>query len=153
METEKSKLEKLLEKQLFATRMIMICNVLLLCCLLVMTIAVVKLVPKINTTLEQITVLTTQAESVMEDMDTLAKETTTAVTEFNKVIPTLSDASSNIAEISASLTDEGLPKLYETLENLEGLKKLQNIDINSLNDAIKSLSDVVEPLAKFFKVF
>ena len=35
----------------------------------------------------------------------------------------------------------------------DAMKKIENIDIDTLNKAIQDLSDVVEPLAKFFNVF
>lgn len=143
-------IEKLLKKQLTAMRITMVCAIILVGCFLAITVSIVNLMPKIDAAAAMVETMSVEIENVVKSTTELEKELTRTISEFNEVLPTLGEASEAIADISESLSNEGLPKLYETLDQLEGLEKLQNINIDDLNSAIKSLADVVAPLARLF---
>lgn len=143
-------IEKLLKKQLFAARVTMVCAIGLVCCFIVITLAIVNTVAKVDAVVAAVETMSAEVKNVVASTTELEAELTKTISEFNEVLPTLGEASEAIAEISESLNDEGLPKLYETLDQLEGLEKLQNIDIESLNGAITSLYNVVAPLSRLF---
>lgn len=179
MEENFEKLVKEMRKQVIATRIVMACNIVLLLCVFILTLAVVNFAPKLTEVVEKTNVLMTQVSGVVEDakiiakdVEDLAEDTQTliadtetlakgateaigkideviddvsaAIDQIGEVIPTLDSATKDISDIAASLNDEGLPKLYE---NLDALNK---VDIETLNNSIKSLHNVVEPLAKLF---
>jgi len=142
METN-NKLEEYAKKQLLTSRITMVCAIILCLCFVIVTLAVVNMVPKVNTALEEIS-------KVAEDIDGQMEEAEMLIKQLNEAVPALEAASNSITSVAESLEDEGLPKLYDTLASL---KKLEELDLTSLNSAIKNLSDVIEPLAKFFNVF
>jgi len=142
METN-NKLEELAKKQLITSRITMVCVIILCLCAVIATLAIVNLVPKVNTALEQISQVAADIDAQMEEAELLIKQ-------LNEAVPALESASNAITGVAKNLEDEGLPKLYDTLASL---KKLEELDLTTLNGAIKNLSDVIEPLAKFFNVF
>ena len=149
--------EKLLKAQLAAARIGTFFTAALFGCFLWLTVSLTSVIPKVEESLQKVNKVAEEADELIDTAGEmlaatteLEKELVITVGEANKVLPGLADASEDIAAISQSLIDEGLPQLYETLENLEGLKKLEDINTEELNSAIKSLHDVVEPLAKLF---
>jgi len=150
MENENTKLEELMNKQLKTQRITMVASIITAACFMILTIAVLTAVPKINKAVSSINGMMEEIQAIVDSTEELSRVGLEAVNEINKALPALTEASDSIASISKSLEDEGLPKLYQTLENLEALKKLQNINIEELNGAIKSLHDVVAPLARLF---
>lgn len=86
-----------------------------------------SLLPKLNETYEH-------TEAIMADLQTIT------------------------SELAQSDLDDMLNNINRLVVSSEGsiddtMKKIDAIDIESLNKAIKDLSAVVEPLAKFFNVF
>ena len=78
------------------------------------------------------------------------------------VLDNLEAVTSELAESDVSGMVENMDTLVTNVDGLvsssqEGLEqtiqKINTIDFDALNDAIKDLSDVVEPIAKFFKNF
>ena len=68
----------------------------------------------------------------------------------------------NLENITAELDEADLKGMVENVDSLaqssqqglqEALSKLNAIDFDTLNRAIKNLADAVEPLAKFFNLF
>ena len=68
----------------------------------------------------------------------------------------------NLEIVTAQLADMELGDMIRNVDSLvttsqdsleQMMAKLNTIDFESLNDAIRNLADVVEPLAKFFNVF
>ena len=68
----------------------------------------------------------------------------------------------NLEVITAELAEADLGSMADNVDSLvtssqagveQAMKKLNSIDFDTLNSAIRNLSDVVEPLAKFFNVF
>ena len=82
----------------------------------------------------QVQDMTTQAETVMTNMETVTQALADA------------DLGSMVENVNA-LTQDSQVIVAEAME------KLDTIDIDTLNKAIKDLSDVVEPLAKVSKFF
>ena len=95
---------------------------------------------------------------------------------FNRLYREAETSLKNITEISQQLADADLDKLVLEVEGLvnntqddlgiamdaidqamvgmdTAMKKVEEIDVKSLNSAIKNLSDTVEPFAKFFNRF
>lgn len=70
----------------------------------------------------------------------------TAETELHKVDTALDDVSKLIGSVN-NMVDDNTDAIGETV------KKLNGIDFDSLNDAIKNLNDVIKPLSDFFKNF
>lgn len=124
------KLEANQRKQTGLLRVTAICSVLICLCMIVITLAIVNMVPQITNALGQV--------------ETLAGSANQAVTDIEKIIPELEQSAKSMTEISRSITTDGLPKLYESLDNLN------KVDVETLNESIKGLSDVVSPLAKLF---
>ena len=63
----------------------------------------------------------------------------------------------SITEMSDSITEMGDSMDTLIMENAESveavMKKIEAVDFEGLNSAIKDLGTVIEPLAKFFKKF
>ena len=68
----------------------------------------------------------------------------------------------NLETVTAQLADMELGDMIRNVDSLvttsqdsleQMMAKLNTIDFESLNQAIRNLADVVEPLAKFFNVF
>jgi len=69
---------------------------------------------------------------------------------------------SNLTQVTDQLADMDLGAMIENVDELvvtsqsgvdQAMKKLNQIDFDTLNQAISDLSDVVEPLASFFNIF
>lgn len=77
--------------------------------------------------------------------------------EVNDRLEVLDETIASVKTMSDSITSVG-DQLDTFIEDnstaLQGVvKKMESIDFDGLNRSIKNLGDVVEPLAKFFKVF
>lgn len=77
--------------------------------------------------------------------------------EVNDRLEVLDETIASVKTMSDSITSVG-DQLDTFIEDnstaLQGVvKKMDSIDFEGLNKSIKNLGDVVEPLAKFFKVF
>ncbi len=103
------------------------------CCALVLVL-VLSLLPQVQEFTLQMQELGTQAETVL----------------------------TNLEAVSAELKDAGLAEMVDNVDSLvtssqegleQALEKINTMDIDTLNAAIKNLSAVIDPLAKFFKVF
>ena len=108
---------------------------------IVVAVVVIGLMPQIRDftgQLQQVTAqveaLALQAEAVMTNLETVTAELAQA------------DLAGMVGNVDSLVTSS-----QAGLE--EALEKINTMDIDALNKAIKTLSDVVDPLAKFFKVF
>ena len=88
---------------------------------------IVTLLPKINSTFENLNV-------VMENIETITNELTAV--DIEGMVDNIDDLVSGSSE---SLN--------------QAMEKINAIDINKLNSAIENLNDAVEPLAKFANMF
>lgn len=135
------KIEKNSRKQLLFTRLLCIFCVAILVCSLILMVAVTgtaKQLAELAKPLQEITAqvqdMTAQAETVMNNMETVTQELADA------------DLGTMVKNVNALAAES------QTVVS-EAMKKLDTIDIDTLNKAIKDLSDVVEPLAKIPRLF
>lgn len=110
------------------------------CCALVLVL-VLSLLPQVRD-------FTLQMQSAAQQIQDLGIQAETVLT--------------NLEAVSAELKDADLAEMVENVDSLvtssqegleQALEKINTMDIETLNTAIKNLSAVIDPLAKFFKVF
>lgn len=124
---------KTAKKQLFYAR-ISTCFVGLMA--VSITISLLIVIPKVNYLLSNANSLLGEVNGRMEILDeTIAS------------IKTMSDSITSVGDQLDTFIDENSTALQGVV------KKMESIDFDGLNRSIKNLGDVVEPLAKFFKVF
>ena len=134
MEQVLEKIEKQSRRQLLFTKILCMLCVLMLICTLVLTLSITGAVQETLTIAQPLQQMADQAGTVMANLDTVAQD----------------------------LADANLGSMVENVNTLaadsqtvitEAMKKLDTIDIDTLNQAIADLADVVEPLAKVSKFF
>ena len=136
-----AKLEKHTRQQLLFTKILCILCALVVVCTLVLMFSITGAVSELMelaAPLQELTVqvqdLAIEAETVMEDLGVVAE--TLAAADLGSIVENVNilaaDSQSAVAE---------------------AMKKLDTIDIVTLNKAIKDLADVVEPLAKLTKMW
>lgn len=128
------RLEKSNRQQLRYARLQSILAVLAALCFIGLVVVVGSIVPELMDFASEAESLLGQAEVVLTNLEDVTNEL--AQVEFTKMID----------DVNGLVTS--------SQQGLEGtLEKINSIDIESLNEAIDGLAKVVEPLAKFFKVF
>lgn len=125
--------QELLKKMLFYARIrtavaLVVAVLLVLCGILIVPKAIVT-INQANQIMEQATETISLANTAIESVTTMSQSITDMGTNMDTFI-----------------TDNG-----ESVEAV--MTKLEEIDFEGLNTAIKDLGDVVEPLAKFFGKF
>lgn len=105
------------DKVLFWARVTGGCAVAIFVCVLILTMTIMSYTPRIN--------------SILANLDEISVE--------------LEESSRDVSAIMKSMNEEGLGKMYETLDNI------QRIDIDKLNDSIDSLYRIINPLSQIFK--
>lgn len=95
------------------------------------------------------------AASLLPMVRDLGAQAQTTLTGLETTLVNLEEISEELAAADLAGMVEGIDQLVKTSQqSVEGITgKLSAIDFDTLNDAIRDLSDVVEPLAKFFNVF
>jgi uncharacterized protein YoxC len=96
----------------------------------------------------------------------LVEKTETVLTDLEAVTGQLEGQMegilTNLEEVTQELAQTDLAGMVENVDTLattsqsaveHATEKLDTIDLDTLNKAIKDLADVVEPLARFFNVF
>jgi len=141
MQTILTTMEQHNRKQLLWTKLLcLLCALLVICSLVVMvTIAstaaqLTELAAPIQALTTSIQDLATQAQAVLTDLGTAANALT--LVDFSAMA---SQVETLAADSQAAVT--------------EAMKKLDAIDIDTLNKAIKDLAAIVDPLAKVGKLF
>lgn len=117
-------------------------------CFVVILILACTLVPQVKDILSQ-------ADGLISQGDEIVLQATGVMEQMETVLTNLEDTTRQLAEVDleSMVTDvdtlvlTGQDSLEKTME------KLDTIDLKTLNQAIKNLSDVIEPLAKFFNLF
>ncbi len=137
---EKNSLEKLMEKQLFYTRIFAVSNVILVAAVL---LVILKVIPNLTATLTQASGALTSATQMMEDASDTIVLAESALARVQPMMNEFEDVTDNVNE----LVDSSSAAVEEAMD------KIKKMDIEKLNEAIQDLSDVVEPLAKFFNRF
>lgn len=93
--------------------------------------------------------------NVTSKIETLSKSVTETSETINAVAKDLNQV--DLQKLAASIqtiADDGEDAILSIGKSAgEALEKINSIDIDELNAGIKTLSEVLEPLAKFFKAF
>ena len=127
-------MEESSRKQLLYTRIQCIAAVVAVVCFAGIFFLIRDLLPQVSAIMADIPGLVTQLESVLGNLEVVTSDLATV--DFETMVTGIN-----------SLVSAGQVSLEETVA------KLNAIDFESLNKAIGNLSAVVEPMAKFFKVF
>lgn len=128
------KIEESNRKQLLYTRIQCIAAVAAVACFAGIYILIRDFLPQISAIITEIPGVVAQMETVLSNLEIVTKELTAV------------DFAGMIEGVNA-LVATGQVGLEETVS------KLNSIDFDALNKAIKTLTEVIDPLAKFFKVF
>ena len=127
-------MEKANRKQVAYARLQFIFSVIAAICCILLLLAGVKVLPQL-----QEAVL--QAETVLTNLETVTTELAQA------------DLIGRVENVDALGTNvDGLVGTSQVGVE-QTMAKINAIDFDALNDAIKDLSDVIEPIAKFFNTF
>lgn len=132
---ENRKQQKLLEKQCRTTRTL---GVLLAALVLVVGIALFTLLPKITATLEGFDTTLNELNVVVANTQEITDQLKAA--DIEGTIQSLSDTLDSVG----GLVEDSSDSLTATI------KKLEDLDIETLNKAIQDLYKVVDPLANLF---
>lgn len=127
-------IEKTNRKQATFARLQMILSIISVICCIVLLIAGLTFLPKIQA-------IVTEAEKIVNNMEALTTEL--AKTEFTDVVDNINSLVSNVDELVAT-SQQGVEQT---------MSKINAIDFDALNSAIEDLSNVIEPLAKVVKRF
>ena len=146
------KLEKNSTQQLLVTKILCVLCALILVCSLVMMFSVTGAVKELMTLAEPLQELTEQVQNLTAKADVtitdLAKEADAVMKDLGIVAEALAAADlGSIVDNINKLASESQGAVADAM------KKLDTIDIETLNKAIKDLADVVEPLAKLGRIW
>ena len=127
-------MEKTNRKQVACARLQFVFSVIAAICCILLLLAGVKVLPQLQEA-------ALQAETVLTNLETVTTELAQA------------DLIGMVENVDALVTNvDGL--VGTSQEGVEQtMAKINAIDFDALNDAIKDLSDVIEPIAKFFNTF
>ena len=156
-------------------------SVLCLILLIVMLVTIKKFIPQVegavanaNNLIVSVTDEVTKVSAVVDDATGIINQASDAMTQATDAITTangaieqvngmMGEVQSVVANLDKSTQELAAIDIDEMLDNVNGLvatseksvedtvKKLDDVDINSLNKAIKDLSTIIAPLAKLFK--
>ncbi len=100
--------------------------------------------------------------SIMPQLMDFASQAQNIAVEAEAILDQAEVVLTNLEQVTQELTEVEFTKMINDVDELvissqegleEALEKVNSIDLEKLNDAIDGLAKVVEPLAKFFKVF
>ena len=102
-----------------------------------------------------------QAQGVVDKVNGTLMEADEAVNNFNQVAQDiLSLDLQNLTRGVTNLTEEASEGISQAMESLQGtmteaqeaMENVKGLNIDKLNEGIQKLNDVLEPLAKFFRI-
>lgn len=128
------KMEESSRKQLLYTRIQCAASIVVMVCFVGIYFLIRNFLPQINAIMDQVPGMVTQMETVLGNLEIVTKDL--AAVDFGGMVEGIN-----------SLVTTGQTSLEETVARLNA------IDFEALNKAIANLAAVVEPMAKFFKVF
>ncbi len=123
-------------------------------------VSVSEEVAKVSKVVDDTTVIINQAGDAMTEASGAISQASEAISQVNgmmddvnNVVANLDKSTKELAEIDLTQMLDNVNSLVDTSEKSveETVHKLDDIDIDSLNKAIKDLSTVIAPLAKLFK--
>ena len=121
-------------KQVFYSRLQFIFTVITAVACITLLLVFVKVLPQLDE-------IVLQTETVLDNLETVTTEL--ANSDISGMVENMDTLVKNVDDL-VSTSQSGVEQT---------IKKLNAIDFDALNRAIKDLSDVVEPVAKFFKSF
>lgn len=128
------RMEKANRKQVVYARLQFIFSLVAAVCCATLLLGGMKVLPKLQKT-------SVQAEAVLTNLETVTEELAAA------------DLSSMVENVDTLVGNvDGLVGTSQVGVE-QAMEKLNSIDFDALNAAIKDLSDVIEPIAKFFNTF
>lgn len=128
------RMEKAGRKQVFYARLQFGFAVVAAVCCIVLLLTGMKVLPKLQET-------AAQAETVLTNLETVTSEL--AASDLSGMVENVDALVANVDGL-VTTSQSGVEQTME---------KINAIDFEALNDAIKDLSDVIEPIAKFFNTF
>lgn len=134
MEQVLERMEKQSRRQLLFIKVLCVLCAFLLVCTVVLTLSITGAVKQVLTIAQPLQQMADQAGTVLANLDNVAQELADA------------DLGSMVDSVNTLATDSQSAVT-------EAMQKLETIDIDTLNQAIADLADVVEPLAKVSKFF
>jgi methyl-accepting chemotaxis protein len=141
-------LEKYARQQLLFTKILCGIFALVLVCILVLTVAISGAAKQLVAVIEPLEEAVGQVEDVAAQVNNMTGQAEIIMDNMETVTQTLADADlGGMVENVNTLTTDSQSAVTEAIE------KLDAIDIDTLNKAIRDLSDVVEPLAKVSNFF
>ena len=127
-------MEKSNRKQVTCARLQLVFSLIAAVCCVALLLVGIKILPQLQEA-------TAQAETVLQNLETVTTELAQA------------DLSGMVENIDALVTNvDGLVGTSQAGVE-ETMKKINGIDFDALNNAIKDLANVIEPIAKFFNTF
>ena len=128
------RMEQTNKKQVFYARLQFLLTVVAALCCVVLLLSGMSVLPKLQET-------AVQAEAVLTNLETVT-------TELANV-----DLNSMVQNMDTLVTDvDGLVGTSQVGVE-QAMEKLNAIDFDALNEAIKDLSDVIDPIARFFNKY
>ena len=121
------RMEKNSRKQVFFARVQFVLTAIALACCIVLLLSGMKILPQLQNTVQQ-------TETVISNLESV----TTALAQAD-----LANMVNNVDGL-VTTSQEGIEQAME---------KINAIDIEALNQAIKDLSDVINPISNFFNKF
>lgn len=128
------KIEAANRKQLIYTRIQCVAAVLAVVCFAGIYFLIRDFLPQITAVIDEIPSLVAQMETVLSNLEVVTNEL--AAVDFEGMVNGVN-----------TLVQTGQTGLEQAVDSLNA------IDLETLNKAIQNLANVVEPLAKIFKVF
>ena len=141
LEKRLTAMEACSRQQLKYTRLQCLFSLISLVCCVIVVILVFTALPMVEA-------MVGQAELILGNLETATRElanmdVTSLVQQMQSLLTNVDSLVSNVDTL-VSTNQDGL---------VETLEKINAIDFDALNKAIKDLSSVIEPLAKFFSAF
>ena len=133
-----------------------------LCLILVIVILVwgVKFVPTVEKLANEATELVENTNGLIKDTQTIVDEAVEVLDQATDMIDQTAIVVDNVENITADLAAVDIQGMMDNVNSLvvtseasmeEAVEKIEDIDFDSLNQAIQDLQAVVEPLSKLFK--
>lgn len=127
-------LVELLKEQKKAGRRSLITTIALVAICLLVGISVLIIVPRVNDTLNN-------AYEAIDNIQTVVANADSAIDSVEKSLTGIDEMVKNVDKVVVNNTDS----VSKTVD------RMSKIDIDSLNKSIKDLSDIIAPMAKFFR--
>lgn len=150
---EKKELQELLQRldrsnrkqAWFAGLQVLFSLIAAVCCVAAL-LTVVSFLPKLEATVEQVDAVLANVEQVSDEL---------AKADVAGVMANLEEVSTQMAEADLAGLVDNVNALVDTSQTgiEDALNKLNAIDLETLNQAIQDLADVVQPIAKLFNRF